>query len=322
MQLLKQGVLRVLLCVCAVPARRLAATGPVVCMSVLSMPPHHYLLVVHEGSGAAVWDLRAQLIVAVLGHSSGDTVGVSANGGSSSSRPAAITAATWLPGSSKGDFATGHEDGTVCIWDMPPSAGSSASSSVSNGPSTQSKLPGDVLQQQHKLQAQLVSQLQGSSSARSGGSPKKRAGRSSRAGPRYRPVKSLEFVAGTVECLAVFGGNEVDRPDGLTLLPLPEPAQVCVPARWLTWQSAVAPAAAAVACRVAPCGGPSSSGSGLSCGKVRLSQQQPQWPVVWQSAVVPATAAVACCVAECGCPSNRRSGLLCIKVQLSQQQPQ
>lgn len=214
----------------AVPARRLAASGPIVCMSVLSMPPHHYLLVVHEGSGAAVWDLRAQLIVAVLGHNSGDAIGSAANGGSSS-RPAAITAAAWLPGSSKGDFATGHEDGAVCIWDMPPSAGSSASSSTSNGTGKQSKLAGDVLQplqQQHSLQAQLVSQLQGSSSASSGGSPKKRAGKSNRAGPRYRPVKSLEFAAGAVECLAVFGGNEVDRPNGLTLLPLPEPTQVCL----------------------------------------------------------------------------------------------
>jgi hypothetical protein len=234
--------------------RRLAAIGHVVCMSVLSMPPHHYLLVVHEGSGAAVWDLRAQLVIAVLSHSSGGTDGVSADGGSSISRPAAIQAAVWLPGSSKGDFATGHEDGAVCIWDMPPSAGSNASSSASNGPSKQSKLAGDVLQpslqqqQQHNLQAQLALLLQGSSSASSGGSPKKRAGRSSAVGPRYRPVKSLEFVAGAVECLAVFGGNEVDRPDGLTLLPLPEPTQVSLQA-WCLRQSAIVPATA-VDCRV------------------------------------------------------------------------
>lgn len=193
-------------------------------MSVLSMPPHHYLLVVHEGSGAAVWDLRAQIIVAVARHggSSGDGRG---NGGedgpaaaasSTSSKLAAITAAAWLPGSSKGDFASGHSDGAVCIWDMPASAGNS-SSITSNGP---------IKQQQQPLQAQLVSQLQGGSSASSGGSPKKHRHSSSRAGPRLRPVASLAFAAGAVECLVVFGGNEEDRPDGLTLLPLPEPSQV------------------------------------------------------------------------------------------------
>lgn len=222
---------------CAVPARRLAASGPVVCMSVLSMPPHHYLLVVHEGSGAAVWDFRAQVVVAVLSHISssaadGESNVVSANGGSSQhKRMAAITAAAWLPGSSKGDFATGHQDGSVCVWDMPPSAGNTTGS-TSNGSSKAGKLPRDLLQQQQTLQAQLVLQLQGSSISASyggsgDGSPTKKHGhRSSRAGPRYRPVASLDFVGGAVECLAVFGGNDVDRPDGLTLLPLPEPTQV------------------------------------------------------------------------------------------------
>jgi hypothetical protein len=212
--------------VLTVPARRLAGAGPIVCMSVLSMPPHHYLLVVHEGSGAAVWDLRAQIIVAVARHSSsgggggcnsGDD-GHTASASSTSSKLAAITAAAWLPGSSKGDFATGHVDGAVCIWEMPASAGNSATSSsaTSNGP----------VKQQQTLQAKLVSQLQGGSSASGGGSPKKHRHSSSRAGPRLRPVASLEFAAGAVECLVVFGGNEEDRPDGLTLRPLPEPSPV------------------------------------------------------------------------------------------------
>lgn len=230
--LLRTSSQRAHLCGCirslTVPARRLAAAGPVVSMSVLSMPPQHYLLVVHEGSGAAVWDLRAQIMVAVAGHGSGSGGG-RGNGGddgpaaaasSTSSKLAAITAAAWLPGSSKGDFATGHQDGAVCIWDMPASAGNSTSSTTSNGP----------IKQQQTLQAQLVSQLQGGSSASSGGSPKRHRHSSSRAGPRLRPVASLEFAAGAVECLVVFGGNEEDRPDGLTLLPLPEPAPVCAEA--------------------------------------------------------------------------------------------
>lgn len=185
-----------------------------VCMSVLSMPPHHYLLVVHEGSGAAVWDLRGQVTVAVL-----NTSGSGGDGdGVGSSRLAGVTTAAWLPGSSKGDFATGHDDGAVYVWEMPASAGgSSISVGNSNGNtsslSKQAGLPGDMLQPHRQtLQAQLVSRLQGSGS--------------SRATARHRPVKSLEFVAGAVECVVVFGGNEFDRPDGLTLLPLPEPSQV------------------------------------------------------------------------------------------------
>jgi hypothetical protein len=195
-------------------------------MSVLSMPPHHYLLVVHEGSGAAVWDLRAQVIVAVLSNSSDDSSrdkGSSSGGG----RQSPITAAAWLPGSSKGDFATGHADGAVCIWEMPPSAGSD--STCLNSSSKAAKLPGDVLQQQRQtLQAQLVSQLHISGgAASSGASPRRQGHRCSKAAARCRAVKSLDFAAGAVECLVVYGGNEMDRPDGLTLLPLPEPKQVC-----------------------------------------------------------------------------------------------
>jgi len=181
------------------------------------MPPHHCLLVVHEGSGAAVWDLRGQVTVAVL-NSSGSG-GSGGNGdGVVSSRLAGVTAAAWLPGSSKGDFATGHDDGAVYVWEMPASAGGSSTSvGNSNGSSSslskQAGLPGDMLQPHRQtLQAQLVSRLQCSGSGR--------------ATARHRPVKSLEFVAGAVECVVVFGGNEFDRPDGLTLLPLPEPSQV------------------------------------------------------------------------------------------------
>lgn len=223
----------------AVSARRLSAAGAVVCMSVLSMPPHHYLLVVHEGSGAAVWDLRAQIVVAVLGHSSSSSGADGGSGGSttSSSKLAAITAAAWLPGSSKGDFATGHVDGSVSIWEMPASAGGSTAAAApgpSDGmPSRAGKLAGEVILQQQQpktLQAQLVSHLQGGSagsgSAGGSGSPRRHGRNSSRGGVRYRPVKSLEFVAGATECLVVFGGNNLDRPDGLTLLPLPEPTQV------------------------------------------------------------------------------------------------
>lgn len=210
-------------------------------MSVLSMPPHHYLLVVHEGSGAAVWDLRAQIVVAVLSHSSNGSGGGAdgsdgsiTNSSSSSSKLPTITAAAWLPGSSKGDFATGHVDGSVRIWDMPESA-TAAGAATAPGDVLASKagrLAGELLQQQPKaLQAQLVSQLQsgsgGSSGSAGGSSSPRRHGRNgSRGGVRYRPVKSLEFVAGATECLAVFGGNDVDRPDGLTLLPLPEPTEV------------------------------------------------------------------------------------------------
>jgi hypothetical protein len=183
--------------------------------------------------------------VAVLSHtsSSGGVDGSCGSTAHSSSKLAKITAAEWLPGSSKGDFATGHIDGSVRIWEMPASASAAAGGSVSSaaaannpgdGASKASKLAGEVLQQQQQpktLHAQLVSQLQGgSSSAGSGGgsgSPKRHGRSGSRGGVRFRPVKTIAFVAGSTECLAVFGGNDVDRPDGLTLLPLPEPSQVC-----------------------------------------------------------------------------------------------
>lgn len=202
-------------------------------MSVLSMPPHHYLLIVHEGSGAAMWDLRAQVVVAVANGANGTCS--SSNDDSSDSQLAAITAAVWLPGSSKGDFATGHRDGAVCIWEMPASAGSNGSSSSNSTTKQAAKLSGDAQhqQQQHSMRAQLVAELQVGSSSRNstaGGSSPRHQGR--KHSSRCRPVKTLEFVAGPLECLAVFGGDEVDRPDGLTLLPLPEPAQVCSLAPW------------------------------------------------------------------------------------------
>jgi len=205
-----------LLLLATVPARKLEATGPVICMSVLSTPPQHHLLVVHEGSGAAVWDLRAQVLEAVLNPDDVSSIGT---------HLADVTTAAWMPGSSKGDFATGHDDGMICIWDLPAMSSSSSPTSSSSF-SKQVRFMSDMLHQQQPSQkappAQLVSQLDVISSS-SGNSQGRQ---SSRSAPKCRPVRELLFAAAAVECLAVFGGDECDRPDGLTLLPLPEPCQV------------------------------------------------------------------------------------------------
>jgi hypothetical protein len=178
-------------------------------LEVLSAPPHQYLLAVHEGSGAAVWDLRAQALAAVL-----------------PSGTAAATAAAWLPGSSDGDFVTGHADGAVCVWAMPPAAdGSSGSSnSSSNTAANGSAAPPE----QQALQASLVHELRvcGSSSAAGAGrrSPGRRPPHKAASAPRCHPVRRVEFVAGAVECVAVLGGGELDAPEALALLLLPESA--------------------------------------------------------------------------------------------------
>ncbi len=41
-----------------------------------------------------------------------------------------------------------------------------------------------------------------------------------------QPLRSLQFVSGRHESLLVFGGQGEDQPDGLVLLPLPEPMLV------------------------------------------------------------------------------------------------
>jgi hypothetical protein len=196
----------------AVPARSLAAKGRVVQLEVLSTPPHQHLLAVHEGR-AAVWDLRAQALVAV----------VDASAAAEAAAAAAVTAAAWLPGSSKGDFATGHADGSVCIWALPAGAGSTGPHSSSKARHSSASQPPDSPRPQ--LQACLVQQLHVCCSSQASSSPKRKA---HRAAPRCHPVRQLHFVAGSVECVAVLGGGEVDRPESLALLPIPEPRPVSV----------------------------------------------------------------------------------------------
>lgn len=199
---------RWLLFLLVVAPRRLDAAGAVTCLSVLSQPPYQHLLVVHEDSGAGVWDLRAQVLVA------------SARSGDHGQ----VTAAAWLHNSSRGDFATGHASGNINIWSL--SAGSDSSSN-STWQATASNMP----EQQKPL---LLEQLQVFPQSRPRNSrvesTKASTAASSRSKGRCRAVLTLQHVPGRTESLLVFGGGDVDKPDGLVLLPLPEP-KVVSPAR-------------------------------------------------------------------------------------------
>jgi hypothetical protein len=210
-------------------------------MAASSRPPTHLLLTVHAGSGAAVWDMRAQQLVAVVVGSGDDGSGHLSPRVSGSVRGSApVTSAVWLggaekdgssggggsgggggsSGSSRGDFATGHSNGEILIWALPtdsnhhdqqqpePPAGlkgkatamaaaaaAAAAAAIGRGDKPQGPLP-----------PRLVSRL--------------RVVQSSTA----QAVRALSYlVVDGRESLLALGGQEEDRPNGLTLLPIPQP---------------------------------------------------------------------------------------------------
>lgn len=211
----------------AVPARKLDASGPVILLSVQSDAPYQHLLVLHQGSGAAVWDLRAQILVTRVRSDAGQ-----------------MTAAEWLHGSSRGDFATGHANGDINVWSLVDRSSSSGgggvfstSSSSGGGGSNWQDADKTKLTQQ-LLHPQLLAQLRVTAS----GCPVQQRVSSPRRGRaqrqplctesgrhKCRPVQSLHYVSmGNAEGLLVFGGGEEGQPDGLLLLPLPEQNMVGV----------------------------------------------------------------------------------------------
>ncbi|KAF8064591.1 hypothetical protein HT031_003392 [Scenedesmus sp. PABB004] len=173
----------------AIAPRKLDAEGAVQSLCVQCAAPHRHLLAVHAGSGAAVWDLRAQALVARV------PAGKPAGSGP-------VTAAAWLHGSAKGAFATGHDGGDVNVWALPD---------------------GVATQQQQLQQPLLAAQLRVLACPPARGRKPARRHDAAQPRPPGRPVRALAHVPGRGEGLLVFGGGEPGQPDGLVLLPLPAP---------------------------------------------------------------------------------------------------
>lgn len=179
-----------------IPATKLRGKGEVTFLSASSRAPAQLLLAVHDGGSAAIWDMRAQQLVAsVAGGSSG--------GGSI----APVTAAAWLGGgSARGDFTTGHSNGEVLLWVLP-------------------KLP-----QQHNHHHHHKNQQQEAGDSATDAPPAPGPRLLSRlwvqSAQPARPIRSLEYmVAGKADSLLVLGGQAQDTPDGLAFLALPPPLE-------------------------------------------------------------------------------------------------
>jgi hypothetical protein len=222
-----------------VSPQKLEARGQVTFLAVLSRPPVHLLLIVHAASSASVWDLRAQQLLASVNPDSTPAALPGSRSGGSRTAPqvgSQVTAATWLGGCTRGDFATGHANGEVLVWALPPGADDEAVDSTSSG-------VGQRQGQQHQRRQDGSDGGSGggtraerpSSDATAGGGSNDAALRSPRLLSRLRatqsaaarPVVSLEFlVTGGKKALLVLGGQQADHPDALTLIPLPRPTEV------------------------------------------------------------------------------------------------
>jgi hypothetical protein len=147
----------------------------------------------------------------------------------SSGSSSQITAAEWLQGSGRGDFATGHVNGDINIWSIAEaSSGSSWQAAAQVAVSMLQVLQPQLLAQL-RLTAQAGSSAYGQQQQRRSVSPLRgKTVQQQRQQPvRCRPIASLQQVSmGRAEGLLVFGGGDEMQPDGLVLLPLPEPKLV------------------------------------------------------------------------------------------------
>ncbi len=207
-----------------VSAKKLEAKGEVTFLATLSKPPVHLLLAVHSGGGAAVWDMRAQQLVAVVSAGSSRAAAQRAGGGAGGAKAGgaaaggAVTAAAWLGGGLRGDFATGHANGEVLVWALPqqPSLDATAGADAATfaalaatGARHPPAAAAAAAAAAAPLEPRLLSRLRVAQSA------------------AVRPVASLQYlVTGKRECVLVLGGQEGGSPDGLALLPLPMPTEV------------------------------------------------------------------------------------------------
>ncbi|KXZ44048.1 SNR7/TML1 protein [Gonium pectorale] len=92
----------------------LCGEGEVRQLAVQSFGPVHRALVLFTAGVVSVWDLRATQLICSINPNDGDTtldVPALAAAGEA-------TAVCWI-GTSRGDFATGHVDGSVLVWALP-----------------------------------------------------------------------------------------------------------------------------------------------------------------------------------------------------------
>ncbi|KAG2484014.1 hypothetical protein HYH03_017181 [Edaphochlamys debaryana] len=149
----------------------LGGEGSVQQLAVQSFGPIHRALVLFTGGMVAVWDLRAAQLISLVNPADPEA----AARAPALAAAGEATAVCWI-GTSRGDFATGHVDGSVLVW----------------------ALPGlDV------GEAELAAVLRVVSST-------------------AEPIRMLRCLYGEVDGLLVAGGQEVEAPEGLTLLPLPD----------------------------------------------------------------------------------------------------
>ncbi|GLC57475.1 hypothetical protein PLESTB_001231000 [Pleodorina starrii] len=145
--------------------------GEVRQLAVQSYGPIHRALVLFTAGMVAVWDLRAVELVSSINPTSADAT---------SAWPALkeageATAVCWI-GTDRGDFASGHLDGSVVVWTLPG------------------------LEPGRAAVAAVLRVHPGAA----------------------EPVRMLRCVFGEADGLLVLGGQEVEQPEGLTWLPLPD----------------------------------------------------------------------------------------------------
>lgn len=221
----------------------MCAAGAVVALAVKNWPGQQLLLVVHERSGAAVWDLRAQVLLAQLPHISSGGGGSSDDDGTESDAERAsgkvcagdgrITAVAWLEsnlGHAVGDFLTGHADGSIRVWALP--ADSSGSSSAADS-APRGAMPAVQQKQQRKhtelLQPQLLLQLScGQQAGQTGSWADLRSNPSSGRSQQVRGVTCVRCAGRDSSsswsdcCLLVQQGSEAEGEQRLLLVPLPQ----------------------------------------------------------------------------------------------------
>ncbi|GBF90962.1 hypothetical protein Rsub_03817 [Raphidocelis subcapitata] len=144
-----------------IPAKKVEARGEVTLLAAASRPPAELLLSVHSGSGAAVWDLRAQQLVAVVPGGSGGGAASKRGGGRGGQQ---VTAAAWLGGGRRGDLATGHASGDVCVWALPQATAAAAVGGTSAAPHASGQqppgpAPAAAPAERASLEARLLSRL-------------------------------------------------------------------------------------------------------------------------------------------------------------------
>eukprot|EP00198_Chlamydomonas_reinhardtii_P013508 XP_001702845.1 R-SNARE protein, tomsyn-like family [Chlamydomonas reinhardtii] len=152
----------------------LGGEGEVRQLAVQSLGPVHRALVLFTAGMVAVWDLRAAQRVCCLDAAAEDA----AEAYPALAAAGAASAVCWV-GTRHGDFATGHEDGSVLVWSLP-----GLEVGEPNVEAALRVVPGAA-----------------------------------------EPIRMLRCAYGEVEGLLVVGGGEPEQPEGLALLPLPEPAQ-------------------------------------------------------------------------------------------------